>query len=227
MKSPLFNFLLALGLVALTGCGSAKVTGSQSYSTSPATRPTMVYVEDFELNVSDIHSEPGLLPNIEPIHPVRRILFGANEDPNTSPAGLVNYMAESIVKDLKKKGFSSERLAPGQPLPSNGWIVRGVFTDVDKGNRLRRAVVGFGYGKTDLQVVTTVDNLAEGPPKPLYQVDTDATSGKGPGGAAFIVLSPAALAVHFVIAGNDIKKNARETATKIADQVAQQCAPSK
>ncbi len=227
MKATFFNFLLVLGLAAMTGCQSAKVTGSQSYSTTPVARPAIIYVEDFELDVDNIHEERGLLPNIQPIHPIRRVLFGADEDPNTSPAGLVNYMAECIVKDLKNKEFSSQRLVLGQPLPSDGWLVRGVFAQVDKGNRLRRAIIGFGVGKTDLQVVAAVDNLADGPPKPLYQVQTDATSGKGPGAAPFIVLSPASVAVNFVMAGNDIKRNAKQTAAKIAAQVAQQCASAK
>jgi hypothetical protein len=227
MKAAFFSFFLAGGLIALTGCGTANVTVSQSYTAAPAARPAMIYVDDFELDVTNIHQEAGLLPNLEPVHPIHRILFGADEDPNTSPAGLVNYMAESIVSDLQDKGFPAQRLAPGQLLPSDGWLVRGVFAQVDKGNRLRRAIIGFGAGKTDLQVVTTVDNLADGPPEPLYQVQTDATSGQAPGAAPFIVLNPASVAVKFAMAGNDIKRNAKNTAAKIASQVAQQCQPSK
>jgi hypothetical protein len=224
MKATFFSLLLFLGLVVLAGCGSADVTGSQSYSAAPASRPTIIYVEDFELDVTNIQEEPGLLPHINPIHPIHRILFGADEDPNTSPAGLVDYMAESIVNDLQEKGFSSQRFVSEQPLPSDGWLVRGAFAQVDKGNRLRRAVVGFGAGKTDVQVVAMVDNLADGPPKPLYQIQTDANSGNKPGAAAFIVLSPASAAAGFVMAGNDLKRNAKHTAAKIADQIAQQCA---
>lgn len=68
-----------------------------------------------------------------------------------------------------------------------------------------------------------VDNLADGPPRPLYRVQTDATSDSGPGAAPFIVLGPASAAVRFVMTGNDIKHNTKQTAAKISSQVAQKC----
>ena len=45
-------------------------------------------------------------------------------------------------------------------------------------------MIGFGKGATDLQVVTAIDNLSQGMPRPLYQIDTDAeqwqNAGRGP-----------------------------------------------
>jgi len=56
-----------------------------------------------------------------------------------------------------------------------------MFTQVDEGNRLHRAVIGFGAGQTGLQLVVAIDDLAQGTPKPFYELDTSATSGKAPG----------------------------------------------
>lgn len=58
--------------------------------------------------------------------------------------------------------------------------MRGVFTEVDEGDRLRRATIGFGAGKTDLQVLVSLDNLAGGVPKPFYELETKSASGKQP-----------------------------------------------
>ena len=55
---------------------------------------------------------------------------------------------------------------------ARGCLARGIFTEVEEGNRLRRAVIGFGQGKTDLQVFVSLDDLKCGVPKPFYEFDT-------------------------------------------------------
>lgn len=191
-------------------------------------RPARIYVADFDLQAARIQEERGLLPPLELPDPIRRILPHQTDDPNEMAVKLVNLMSDSIVTDLAKAGYSATKLAPGQQMPSDGWLVRGVFTQVQEGNQLRRAVIGFGAGKTDLQVVTSINRLADGPPKPLYEVQTDATSGNGPGGAAMIVLNPpagAAMAVvRCTLAGNDLNTNVKKTAKQIAVQIEEQIA---
>jgi hypothetical protein len=134
-------------------------------------------------------------------------------------------MADSIVNNLDKAGFSAQRIVPDAAIPSSGWLLRGVFTQVDKGHRLRRAVIGFGEGKTDIQVMTMVDNLADGPPKPLYEIKTDATSGNAPGAGLLIIINPASVAVRYVLAGSDLKHNITKTTDKIASQITEQFKP--
>jgi len=88
-------------------------------------------------------------------------------------------MSESLVQDLNENGISARRLAPGESLPSTGWLVRGVFTEVQEGNRVRRAVIGFGAGKTELHVLVYLDDLANGAPgrlPSLIPVPTAATN---------------------------------------------------
>lgn len=139
-----------------------------------------------------------------------------------SPANfLVDEMRTSLVKDLAKAGVNARRLPPGAPLPTSGWLVRGVFTDVNQGNQLRRAVIGFGMGKTDLQVVVDINDLAQGTPKRFYELNTTADSGKAPGAGPTIVLGPAGLAARFVIAGKDLDRNVKQTASQIAEEVVQ------
>ena len=129
-------------------------------------------------------------------------------------------MSSSLIEELNQTGFNAVRLRPGAPLPSEGWLLRGVFTEVQEGNRLRRALIGFGTGQTDLQVVTGIDNLSQGPPKPLYEIDTHADSGKAPGAAPTIVLGPYGTAARYVMAGKDLDKNVKQTASKIAAEIA-------
>src|SRR5439155_7706883 len=97
----------------------------------------------------------------------------------------------------------ARRLPSGAPMPTSGWLVRGVFTDVSQGNQLSRAVIGFGAGKTDLQVVVDVNDLSQSAPGRFYELITAADSGKAPGAGPTIVLGPAGLAARFVLAGSN------------------------
>jgi hypothetical protein len=98
--------------------------------------------------------------------------------------------------------------------------VRGIYTRVQEGNRIERALIGFGKGQTDVQVIARVDDLSQGELKPFYEIETDASSGSKPGAAPTLVLSPYGAAARFVMAGTDLEKNVKQTASQIAEQVA-------
>lgn len=206
----------------LGGCGSAKVKTDRELTATAAQRPMVVYVADFELDVANVHAERGILPPPPPPLPglgqVLPKLPGTPREPASRARDVVELMSTSLVKDLDDKGFATRRLARGESLPAHGWLVRGVFTNVQEGNQLRRAVIGFGAGSTDLQVLVTIDDLANGAPKPLYEVQTSADSGKLPG--AVITLNPYVAAARFVLAGGDLDRNVKQTAAQIAEQTA-------
>ena len=92
---------------------------------------------------------------------------------------------------------------------------------MNQGNQLTRAVIGFDMGKTDLQVVVDVNDLTQGLPRRFYELNTTADSGKAPGAGPTIVLGPAGVATRFVIAGKDVNRNVKQTASTIAAEVVQ------
>ncbi len=217
--------IAAMSLSIASGlCGSAKVSGQREISATPTNKPTVIYIADFDLDAADIKAEKGLLPPPPklpgPLGNALPPLPGAPKDPQKLARELVDEMSESLVKDLTKAGLTARRLRTGEPLPTTGWLVRGVFTEVNQGNQLNRAVIGFGAGKTDLQVVVDIADFAHGAPKDFYELSTTARSGKLPGAGPMIVLCPAGAAARFVIAGKDLNKNVKQTATQIATEVA-------
>ena len=212
--------MVLLTACLLSGCQTAKVTGEHSFTPAAAPKPVVIYVTDFELSVQNIQHQEGMLPlGQRGLGIVRGILSGETKDPVARAQQLVDLMASSLVGDLTKAGFSAVRLRPGAMVPAEGWVVRGVVTEVQEGNRLQRSLVGFGQGATDVQVVTQVDDLSHGTPKPLYEVETDATSAKTPGAGATIVLSPYGAAARFVMSRHDVEKNIKQIATQIAEYV--------
>jgi hypothetical protein len=223
---------VALGilLVALCGCGTAQVASRREMAAvAPVARPATIYVLDFDLDVANVKSEPGLLPAPpklpgplgDKLPPMLPPLPGAAKDPKKVAREVVETMSTSLVKDLTKAGFTARRLTSTHSFPKDGWLVRGVFTDVNQGNQLQRSVIGFGLGKTDLQVNVKFDDLTQGPPKPFYELKTTADSGKAPGAGPTIVLGPAGVAARYVIAGQDLNRNVKQTASKIAEEVVQ------
>jgi hypothetical protein len=218
--------LLALTLCAAPGSKTVKVNADASPAPpappAPA-KPVVVYVTDFELGAESVKHEDGRLSGRGgPLGRVGGRLSGSSNDPAARARQLVDLMANSLVKDLTKAGFDARRLPPGSPMASQGWLVRGLFTEVQEGNRLRRAMIGFGQGQTDVQVVATLHDLAHGAPKPLYEIVTEAGSGSKPGAAPTLVLGPYGAAARFVMAGKDLDKNVKQTAARITEQLSQQ-----
>ena len=210
--------LLALSAVCGLGCKSAHVTSERELAPRPTAKPVVIYVTDFEIGA--VKHEDGVLSGRPgPLGRIGQRLSGASSDPAARARQLVDLMANSLVKELAKAGFNVLRLPPGQSVPAEGWLVRGLFTEVQEGNRLRRAMIGFGSGETDVQVITTIDDLSQGPPQPMYEVATDANSGNKPGAAPTLILSPYGAAVRFVMAGKDLDKNVKQTAASIAAQM--------
>jgi hypothetical protein len=106
------------------------------------------------------------------------------------------------------------------PLPPQGWLVRGVFLSVDEGDSLRRAVVGFGAGASQIELAVAVDDLATQPPQPLYQVIDSESSHAKPGAGAAIALNPYVAAAKFVLSRADDRKTVDRAAAEVADSVA-------
>ena len=180
---------------------------------------------DFDLDAASIKSKPGLLPPLPklpgPLGDALPPPPGSPKDPRKLARNLKDEMSTALVKDLTKAGLDARRLTNTNSFPCSGWLVRGVFTDVNQGNQLTRAMIGFGAGKTDLQVLVDLNDLSRGAPKPFYELNTTADSGKAPGAAPTIVLGPAGAAARFVIAGKDLDRNVTQTASKIAAEVVQ------
>ncbi len=217
--------LSTLLCLLLCSCGTAKIAQRREISAPSVARPVTIYVADFDLDAARIQSEPGLLPAPGklpgPLGEMLPPMPGSSKDPQTLARKLVDTLSTKLVKELSKGGVNARRLAPGEVAPAQGWLVRGVFTEVNQGNQLRRALIGFGMGKTDLQVLVDVKDLSQGPPKLFYQLQTAADSGKAPGAGPMIALGPAGAAARFVIAGKDLERNVKQTAVQIAAEVVQ------
>jgi Domain of unknown function (DUF4410) len=198
--------------------GFAQTAPSTADATQPKhvfTKDMTVYVRDFELDAENVKVDKGVGGQIRP-GLIERPSKRQQTDPEVQAKKLVDTMSKSLVDDLHKAGYKAERLGPDDPTPSTGALVTGVFTEVDEGNQMRRALIGFGSGSAKMDLYVTMSNLASSQ-KPLYNLAQEDTSGKKPGAA--ITLNPYAAAVKFAMEKNAPEKTVKKTALEISTEV--------
>jgi hypothetical protein len=220
----LYCALLLVSCLVLGGCSNVNVQDERELRVMPPTLPTVIYVVDFQLNTQSFRAESGLL-KISPAHSdllgdfIPRIL-GLSEDPAARGLELVSLMSSTLVEDLANAGLNARHLAAGEVLPSKGWLVRGAFIQLDEGDRLRRAFIGFGSGATRLRVTVSLSDLSQNkPPEEFCELDASAYSSKGAGAA--ISFNPYVGVARFVIGGLDLDTNVMQTAAVIARDIAE------
>jgi len=214
----------ALLLVPFCAAKDGRAT-AQKAALSSADKNTLIYVKDFDLDPANFKQDKGgitgkgyLLPP-----PPGSFLRRKRQDPATEANNLIRLMSESLIADLQKAGFTARRLSSTEDRPSKGLIMSGVFTELNEGNQMRRALLGFGSGKAKMQLYVRVADASHGD-QPLYQTATQKNGGKTPG--ATIALNPYAGAAGFVVkfgmTKTEPEKMVKKTASKITAQVSEQ-----
>ena len=192
--------VLFLASIPANGRG-AEVVSQADLATLPPGRSTIVYVQDFQVEKESSSNDQQTLGGGR----ARALIDQVKSATGMQSSQVVDLMASSLVSDLNRGGVKAQRLGTGQPLPKDGWLVRGVFTEIDQGNRVLRAEVGFGAGSTDLAVLVNVADLQKGKPESFYKLEAQAGSRKLPG--AVVTRNPYVAAAKFVMSRRDLPKN--------------------
>lgn len=223
-KSMLSAFLVLFLCWWLPGCagsmakkatGEVSVRGVTEQGIQPVSAPRTVYIQDFELGYEGAPTESGVLHRPA----VGRVLprLSQHDDPARKAAALVEVMSASLVEKCAEKGIDARRIVVGVPLPGAGWLIRGIFTEIDEGSRIKRATIGFGSGATAMEVYVSVSDLAKNPDAPFLVFGTEKDPGKIPG--AVVTMNPYAAAAKFVMEKNASEKDVKKTAGRIIDEV--------
>ncbi len=237
MKYDSFVWIgLLIGTMLLAACqsstsprvlGKVEVKGEQVEGQLPRLAPPIIYVTDFALGAEDFQKDEGvrgMLPGRLRERAGSRLGSGisgplATGDPAAKAREIVTAMSTALVESFTENGMPAQAINPSiQPLPGNGWLVSGVFTEVDEGNRLKRAAIGFGRGATQMDVQVMVSDLASGNPKePFVLFGTVKDPGKVPG--AVVTMNPYVAAAKFVLEKGATEKDVKKTAEQIAQEV--------
>lgn len=203
--------------------GTVEIRDEQITGRWPEGLPKTIYVTDFALESEHVDADQG----VRSVVPGRRLeKLGerlphpmVHSNPAEQARKIIDTMSRSLIKNLKDKGFVARRLPASQTvLPREGWLLQGVFTEVDQGNRIKRAVIGFGRGATSMQAQVAVSNLASENPKAPFIVFGTVTSPKKMPGAV-VTMNPYVAAAKFVMEKNASEKDVQKTAEQIVDQI--------
>jgi hypothetical protein len=211
MTRKLFAIMLA---ALLAGCAGAKVS-NQTQSAVALTPPDVVYVGAFDLGAAAVKSDSGTLTGRPRLLPI------GQPDPAEKIQELSDLLSSELVSDLNGGGLAAQLLPPDAGRPAKGWLVSGQFLQLDEGNRLQKAIIGFGAGNSDARLYVTVADLSLPPDQDLLNFNIDSSGNKAPGGAAGEVVghSPWGMAGKFVLDRNASEKDIKRAAKGISDQI--------
>src|SRR5215468_2189586 len=215
MRPPSIGVLsvVLLVLLAATACAPSPAPPPSAAAKRP------VYVRDFFYDVSDARQyEERFIGGGE--GPVRRLLQGRpiSEDAAGRARRLAELLSNTIVHNLGEAGFRASRIVSDAAPPADGWLIGGEFLEIDEGNRLRRAVVGFGAGQADVHVQVEVFDLLRDQRNPVLVYGTAEASSKAPGGAFMTAAThnPYAMAARYVISRRAIEDEVEKLGKQIA-----------
>ncbi len=222
------HLLIALSLGFFAAGSSAQTATAQAPAGQPKltshnfTKDMTVYVSDFELEAQNVKVDKGGI--VGQVRPgiIERPSKRKQQDPEAQAKKIVDEMSKDLIDDLQKAGYKAQRLAADDPRPTSGAWVHGVFTEVDEGNRMRRAIIGFGSGEAKMELYVTLADLSH-PDQPLYDVAEKDNSGKKPGAA--ITMNPYAAAAKFVMEKNASGKTVKKTASAVSAEVVKHLKP--
>lgn len=172
--TPLAGILIS-GLTAIgMGCASAGVTpvaGTRDDSMLP--RPSVVFVYDFAVSSNDV-----VIDTLGAEFMSEGTKLTEEEQEAYATA---NALSEAIVEELRKQGIQAQRANDGDIPPLHALVLRGQFITIDEGSRIKRMVIGFGAGSSELRASVQAYQATERGLRRIAEAEAEATGSKMPG----------------------------------------------
>ena len=129
-------------------------------------------------------------------------------------------------------GFPRECPAAGQAAPAGSLAITGQFLSIDEGNRMRRTMIGFGAGQSEVRALAKVALQTAQGPLLAEEFETSGASARTPGVAPMIgpglaVRGAAGVASSVAVSGGthaltEHRTEVEADARRIADELAKQ-----
>jgi hypothetical protein len=217
-----------LALVALAGCARKSVE-QVNWSPGAVPRPELIVVNDFATGHNDVTLDGAIGSRL-----MRAVKDKpASEEEVALAHAVARILTENLVKEISKHGFTAvaASAAPaGSAAPASRLSIEGQFLAIDQGNQLRRAVVGFGAGASEVRTWTQIYDTSAGQHRMVGDFHTSVKSSRKPGmgpmagaGAAAGRAATSAVVSGGVglatAAGQTVEADAKHTAEAIAEQL--------
>jgi hypothetical protein len=142
---------------------------------------------------------------------------------------LGDRVAVDLIRKIRAMGLRAERAGQGSPPMVGDALITGQFISIDKGDRTKRVVIGFGKGSGEL--LTYIEGVLVTPKgyRLLGSREVETKGGKKPGLALPAIIavatdSPVGLIVNSALTVKGEKKGGGETWEGAADGTADEIA---
>ena len=149
-----------------------------AYGQDPPARPIPVYVSNFELWATETGS-PSPLQQTASAEDPQQCATSSSASNGTPPSvyqdadvrceqarRLTDFFSTTLLQTLQKKGYAAAR--ESRTRPSNGVLIRGIFTEYDDMNRVRSAILGSASTNPKAVLYVGIFSLSR-PDQPLYE----------------------------------------------------------
>src|SRR6266851_1903445 len=225
MKSSCRFVPCLLALVVVAGCASTNVTQQTPMSNPGLAKPNQIWVYNFIADPADMPADSSIA--------------GSVSAPSTQPTReqieqgrkLGALIAQDLVVDINAMGLSAVQAGPSSSPQVGDGVIRGYLVSVQGGGAVKRFVIGFGYGTSEMD--TVVEGYAVTPQgwRKLGSGTLSSSGSKTPG-----MVMPAAVAIAsgnpiglIVVGGmkiygetsgkNTLEGRAKATADAIAEEL--------
>jgi hypothetical protein len=164
--------------------GDAKlVVVSRSPEATVLPQPAQIVLDDFGVPVDAVTVDDSLAARLH-----RRHLQRAGKDDDSTPQILAQHVQaaffDGLSAELKKVNVPSHRgVGAAGDGAGSALVVSGAFTAIDEGNEVKRIMIGFGRGASDIKAHVTVSSVTAGRATVVLELDMTSESNKKPGAA--------------------------------------------
>jgi hypothetical protein len=189
----------------------------------------MIYISDFDLDFVTPADAPksspepaaqpkGSAPLVE-TSPGRITTGNPRKlnDPAARAQHIIGLMATGVVDGVSGRHLPARRLFPGDPMPTEGVLLRGVFVEAAPPNHFRRVAIGSApLPRAQTLLLITLTDLTQ-PDQPLYHFAKD--DGTFPGPGALIALNPRLTIIKFELDPALSDKVVNKLASQVAKEI--------
>ena len=214
-----------LALLVVGGCASTQVTQQTPMSNPGLARPNRIWVFNFVADPADMPADSSIKGAV-----------AASSTPPTQDQieegrRLGALIAQDLVGDINQMGLTAVQAGPGSTPQVGDGVIRGYLVSVQGGGTVKRFVIGFGAGASEMD--TVVEGYAVTPQgwRKLGSGTLSSSGNKMPG-----MVAPAAVAIAtgnplglIVVGGmkvygetsgrNKLEGRAKATADAISEQL--------
>jgi hypothetical protein len=220
--------VVALALM-VAACAPTKVRSVSSYRGDESLpRPDRVLVYDFAISPEQVSLNRGLFSRLG-----REVASASTTEAELQIGREVaDGFSTELVKRIQRLGLPAERAAADQVAPPGTLAITGQFLSIDEGNRMRRAVIGFGAGQSEVKALAQVALQTAHGPLLAEEFETKAESARTPGvgpmvGPGIAVRGAAGVASSVAVSGGvhalaEHRTEVEADARRIADELGKQ-----